>query len=91
MKLLVYHLNQDDPKKCTAKKMERFGLAKIVKRVERIPKGCIILNPNAECMFSVADKEYSLRYGIVAVDCSWQDVDAVFSRLLRFKNHRYLP
>ncbi len=91
MKLLVYHLSQDDPKKCTAKKMERFGLVRIVKRVERIPRGCIILNPDADRMFSMADKENSLKYGIVAVDCSWRDVDVVFSRLSRFKNHRYLP
>ena len=91
MKLLVYHLNQDDPKKCTAKKMERFGLVKIIKRVERIPRGCIILNPDADRMFSMADKENSLRYGIAAVDCSWRDVETVFSRLSRFKNHRYLP
>jgi len=91
MKLLVYHLSQDDPKKCTAKKMERFGFVRIVKRVERIPRGCIILNPDADRMFSMADKEYSLKYGIAAVDCSWRDVDVVFSRLSRFKNHRYLP
>lgn len=91
MKLLVYHLGQDDPKKCTARKMERFGLAKIIKRVEKIPRGSVILNPCTDCMFSVRDRDASLKYGIVAVDCSWQEVETVFSRLSRFKNHRYLP
>ena len=55
MRLIIYHVNQDDPKKCTARKMERFGLAKIVKRIDRVPRKAIILNPSAKTIFSRLD------------------------------------
>jgi len=31
IKLIVYHANDDDPKKCSAKKMNRMGFANLVK------------------------------------------------------------
>ena len=91
MRLIIYHVNQDDPKKCTARKMERFGLAKIVKRIDRVPRKAIILNPSAKTIFSRLDREISLRFGIVAVDCSWKEVEKVFLKLSRFPNQRSLP
>lgn len=91
MRLLIYHLNQDDPKKCTARKMERFGLARIVKYAKRIPKNSIILDPLAEQILSFKDRDIFLKYGMVAIDCSWQDVEYVFSKFVNFKNRRRLP
>jgi len=29
MKLVIYHANEDDPKKCTARKLARFGFVKL--------------------------------------------------------------
>ena len=91
MKLIIYHLGQDDPKKCTARKMERFGLARLVKKPNAIPRRSIILDPYADVLLSKADKDLSRRYGITAVDCSWEDAEEVFSTLSRFPNHRSLP
>ena len=91
MRLIVYHVNQDDPKKCTARKMERFGLAKIVRKVDRIPRKAIILNPFARIPFSRLDREISSRFGIAAIDCSWKEVERAFSKLSRFPNQRSLP
>ena len=31
VRLVVYHVNEDDPKKCTAKKLHRFGYADLEK------------------------------------------------------------
>ncbi|HJJ52668.1 MAG TPA: hypothetical protein O0X55_05970, partial [Methanocorpusculum sp.] len=36
--LLAYRDNSCDPKKCTMKKLERFGMMKIVTRIPQIPK-----------------------------------------------------
>ncbi len=91
IRLIVYHLNQDDPKKCTAKKMERFGLAEIVNSNRNIPRRSIILNPLAGIVFSKEDKDYGVKYGIVAVDCSWEKADYVFSKLRNFRIQRALP
>ncbi|MGB7543973.1 MAG: hypothetical protein WBL92_00050 [Methanothrix sp.] len=32
MQLLVYHANQCDPKKCSGKKLARFGLVRLTKQ-----------------------------------------------------------
>ncbi|HUS99729.1 MAG TPA: hypothetical protein VMY59_05340, partial [Candidatus Thermoplasmatota archaeon] len=33
VRLVVYHANEDDPKKCTAKKLHRFGYATLEKTI----------------------------------------------------------
>ncbi|HDO19854.1 MAG TPA: DUF367 family protein [Thermoplasmatales archaeon] len=91
IRLLTYHVNQDDPKKCTAKKLSRFGLADITNSLRKIPRRAIILNPSASLVFAPEDVDIAMRYGIVAVDCSWKNVKQVFSSMKRFPNHRYLP
>jgi pre-rRNA-processing protein TSR3 len=91
IRLLIYHVDQDDPKKCTAKKLRRFGLAEITHNIRDIPYGAIILNPLSKTFFAPEDEEIAKRRGIVAIDCSWNKVDEVFSRLKRFRNHRSLP
>ena len=91
VRLLTYHVNQDDPKKCTAKKLKRLGFAEITHDLHGIPFNAVILNPLVKTVFSPEDRVYAERGGIVAVDCSWNKVDEVFSRLKRFRNHRALP
>jgi len=91
IRLLTYHVNQDDPKKCTARKLKRFGLADITHNIRDIPYSSIVLNPLAKTVFAPEDRTYAEKGCIVAVDCSWSKVDEVFSRLKRFRNHRALP
>ena len=43
VRLVVYHANEDDPKKCTAKKLHRFGYASLEKNVRRLPYHAILL------------------------------------------------
>ena len=71
--ILVYDKDQCDPKKCTAKRMEKFGLAKEVP-LNRIPSGCIVLSPFGKETLSPADLKYAHR-GIVVLDLTWTHID----------------
>ena len=86
-KLYVYHANQDDPKKCTAKKLARFGLVRIVNRLGKIPKNAILLSPFSKKALSPEDKKFG---SIAAIDCSWKDAEKLFSKI-KNKNTRSLP
>ena len=87
--LYILHLNEDDPKKCTAKKLGRFGYARLTSQMQRIPRGSIILSPFTERILSPADRRTAERQGITAVDCSWKNAREVFYRLRG--NFRRLP
>ena len=73
--ILVYDKDQCDPKKCTAKRMEKFGLAKEVP-LNRIPPGCIVLSPFGKETLSLADLKYAHR-GIVVLDLTWTHIDEI--------------
>ncbi len=79
IKIFIIHMNDDDPKKCTAKKMERFGLAKIISPVKR-PRG-IILSPFSDEILSPEDKNDALLWGIFAIDISWKHAEDFFLNL----------
>lgn len=80
IKLKIYHAGQDDPKKCTARKMARFGLAELYTEPNRIRKG-ILLDPFAETALSRADFENAKKWGLVALDCSWARAEEVFPEM----------
>ena len=83
-------LKQDDPRKCTAARLCRLGLATPLYKVGRIPRGSLILNPLASRMLLPNDKILVERYGLVAIDCSWERAQNVFgTKLLR--SGRRLP
>lgn len=72
--VFVYDKNQCDPKKCTAKRMLKFGLAKEAKTIRSIPKNSIVLSPFAEKALSPADREFS-KNGLVVMDLTWTNID----------------
>ncbi len=73
MKLLVYMLKQDDPRKCTAAKLVHFKMADAVRR---IPRNSLVLNPYAEVSLCKSDK--TLSDSITAIDCSWERANTTF-------------
>ncbi|MBC7080688.1 MAG: DUF367 family protein [Thermoplasmatales archaeon] len=85
--LYVYHSNDDDPKKCTAKKLARFGLVKIVKNLRNLPGNAILLDPFSEKSLSKEDSKFK---NIVAIDCSWKNAELFFSRI-KHSERRALP
>lgn len=86
--VIVYDKNQCDPKKCTAKRMLKFGLAKEAKTLRNIPSGSIVLSPFADRALSPADLKYA-RNGLVVMDLTWTNIDE-FPRLSRTQD-RALP
>jgi pre-rRNA-processing protein TSR3 len=71
-KLYCLHYNECDPKKCTATKLSRFNLLKIIKKVQGNLRNSIILNPLAQNIISINDRELVSKYGLIVIDCSWK-------------------
>jgi len=91
MKLVVYHADEDDPKKCSAKKLARFGFVKIETNIRRTPKDMILLNPFAEKSISREDLIVAKKHGLLAVDCSWKNAENSFDFLDKKNHPRALP
>ena len=85
MKIQVVMLKQDDPKKCSAAKLVKFGLAKNVKKTSG---KSLILDPFAKK--SILNKDKKLIDSITGIDCSWKLADQTFTT--NFSGiHRKLP
>jgi len=86
--VLIHDKCQCDPKKCTAKRMLKFGLGKEAKTLSAIPPGSIVLSPFAETALSPADICHAKR-GLAVMDLTWTNIDE-FPRA-RGANERALP
>ena len=84
----VLQLRQDDPKKCTAAKLVKFRLAKPLYKIKQVPVNCLTLNPFAAASLLNRDRVQALKYGLVAIDCSWERVQATFAAHLPGRNIR---
>jgi pre-rRNA-processing protein TSR3 len=91
VRLFVYHANQDDPRKCTAKKLHRFGFAVLQKNIRKLPSYAILLDPFAKKSVSCEDKSVALQNGLVALDCSWKTAEQMFQSLELRMIPRALP
>jgi pre-rRNA-processing protein TSR3 len=91
LRIIVYHARQCDPRKCSALKLKRHGLARIVHQARRLPRGAVILNPFSERAFSPADREQVYRKALVALDLSWKHADDVATLLSLPGSSRCLP
>ena len=91
IRLVIYHANEDDPSKCTAKKLYKFGYAELFKSIYRIPKNMVLLDPYAKKSLSREDMAIAKKNGILAVDCSWKNTENSFDFLDRKNNSRALP
>jgi len=90
IKILILHLSQDDPKKCTALKMARLGKARLLKKESEVRKG-VVLNPFSKKALSREDRDFALSTSLIAVDCSWEEAEKVFPRFKGNFRNRALP
>jgi pre-rRNA-processing protein TSR3 len=75
MQLLVYHANQCDPKKCSGKKLARFGLVRITGQIRQL-RPFLVLSPFSKKALSPEDRGTR---GLAALDCSWAHAEEAFS------------
>lgn len=83
VRVTIYHAAQDDPKKNTALRLKRRGIARIVSKARFLPKRAIVLNPFGEIAFSPADRERLEKFGLAALDCSWEHAQKVMGEHVR--------
>ena len=75
MRIKVLMFKQDEPKKCTAAKLVKFGLAK---DVNKTTINTLILDPFAEK--TLLNKDKKLISSITGIDCSWNLVGQTFTK-----------
>jgi pre-rRNA-processing protein TSR3 len=89
-RLYALMAHEDDPKKCTANKLVRLGELREARSAVRIPRGAIVLDPEAEKAISREDSEAAMQLGILVLDCSWKKLVA-FPYIRHGLRHRALP
>ena len=87
MNIFALEMGQDDPIKCTARKMIQMDLAKGVSRKFHASDKIIVLNPFGHRVLAPPDAGVK---GILVIDCSWNQAQETFFRKLGGK-HRRLP
>jgi pre-rRNA-processing protein TSR3 len=90
-KLIIYHANEDDPKKCSARKMNKFNFAYLTDDIKKIPNNTILLNPFADKSLSKEDSEIAEKNGLLALDCSWKNAEKSFEYFEKRNYSRSLP
>ena len=75
MQIQVLMFKQDDPKKCTAAKLVKFGMAKPIKKTTQ---NTLILDPFAKQTLLFSDKE--LFDSVTGIDCSWEKAEQAFTK-----------
>ena len=89
MELHVRYEGDDDPDKCSARKLARFDLADLHRSPRATPAG-IVLDPHADRALSPADADNGAATDrLIALDCSWETAEAEAFRL--DGPHRSLP
>lgn len=72
-----------DPKRCTARRLARMGLATDVPRIKLLPRGALLLDPFAQKALSAEDVPVAQVRGIVVLDCSWHTAEDTFAAARR--------
>lgn len=72
IRLIAYMGEQCDPKRCTGRKLVRFGLVETRPTLRSIPPRCVLLTPTAEILLSPADAPAAKSRGMAVLDLSWK-------------------
>ncbi len=88
LRLMVYDFHEDDPRKCTSARLQKFRLVRVLKSLSHIPPHAIVLNPTSQQTLSHTDRQPIQDHGLVGLDCSWNRSDDTFQRGLRGDNRR---
>ncbi len=67
---------EDDPRRCSGRKLLTLGLAEEFRASHRPPAGTVVLDPHALVPLSVRDRPAAEVSGLLVVDCSWNRLGA---------------
>ncbi|MHA2314035.1 MAG: DUF367 family protein [Candidatus Hermodarchaeia archaeon] len=81
--ILVLRIPGCDPKKCSALKLSRHGLVRLIHRPRQIRGRPIVLNPFASRAFSPEDRSQAENSGVLVLDCSWKEAQQMFQKRIR--------
>ncbi|MBN2733851.1 MAG: DUF367 family protein [Methanomicrobiaceae archaeon] len=84
--LLAWRDDTCDPRVCSVKKLQKYGLVRIYPKISAIPKNTLMLDPTAGQALSPADK---ISPSITVLDCSWKALDTGIVE--GWKRRRALP
>ncbi|MEM0140365.1 MAG: DUF367 family protein [Ferroplasma sp.] len=87
LKIFYIYLNQDDPKKSTMKKLERYNLVKRINLSQLYNK--LYLTPYSENFLLYSDKMQFDYKGLAIIDGSWNKINTI--EKIKGKNSRKLP
>ncbi|CEA12384.1 MULTISPECIES: DUF367 family protein [Methanobacterium] len=90
-KVVIYHAEQCDPKKCTTRKLAKQKEIRMVSRLNQIPRGALVLDPFSPKAVSPEDHDLVVEKGIVGLDCSWKRIDKSSAMFRGTETHRSLP
>ncbi|KAA3679735.1 methyltransferase-like protein 6 [Paragonimus westermani] len=86
----MWDFEQCDRRRCSGRKLVRFGLTKLLRLNEGF--GGVVLSPTASVVLSPAnDRELMVNGGLAVVDCSWAQLENTAFRKLKYKHGRLLP
>ncbi|XP_065834109.1 18S rRNA aminocarboxypropyltransferase-like isoform X2 [Oscarella lobularis] len=87
--LAMWDLGQCDPKRCTGRKLLRFGYLRELRLSHKFSG--IVLTPTGASTISPQDRDLIASHGIAVVDCSWAQIDTTPFHRMKMKHARLLP
>ena len=77
-------LEQDDPKKNTAVKLSKHNLVKLHRRLNRLPRKGIVLDPLCGKVLGPEDRDLIYSGGVlVGLDCSWVNIESSVEQITK--------
>ena len=88
-KAACWDLEHCDPKRCSGKRLMRFGLMRELSVGQKYAG--VVISPNAKRTISPADKDLLEQFGAAVVECSWVRIKEVPWAKIGGKCERLLP